>query len=57
MRTDCSAFHCAWVCTPVLVSAADHESYYDSTESSEESSYYGISEESDTEDELEQCMG
>ena len=53
MRTDCSAFHCAWVCTPVLVSAADHESYYDSAE---ESSYYETSEESDTEDELEQCM-
>ena len=55
MRTDCSAFHCAWVCTPV--SAADHESYYDSTESSEELFYYETSEESDTEDELEQCMG
>ena len=32
-------------------------SYYDSSESSEESSYYETSEESDTEDELEQCMG
>ena len=42
-----------WMYTPV--SAADHESYYDSTESSEESSYYETSEESDTEDELEQC--
>ena len=41
-----------WMYTPV--SAADHESYYGS---SEESSYYETSEESETEDELEQCMG
>ena len=40
-----------WMYTPV--SAADHESYYGS---SEESSYYETSEESETEDELEQCM-
>ena len=40
-----------WMYTPV--SAADHESYYDS---SEESSYYETSEESDIEDELEQYM-
>ena len=40
-----------WMFTPVA--AAADESDYDS---SEESSYYETSEESDTEDELEQCM-